>query len=219
MKNFKSFYALVIVIGIFLIFSTVNYYSNRKNSAENLPSYKESKKTEFEEHLDSTTQIYSNFRYGFSMDFPDNWQLDKGVSEHTIIRGGLKDSAYSFSINVVQLSGDFPKDFSVWELYEMDKDKYAFDMNNALQAQLNSKTFNFSQEKVYVSDQKSIETKFNYITREVNLEIEMVGVMYSVFVPPFAFTIGMHLPLEYYQNNPIYFKYLINDFGFIQRNS
>jgi len=72
------------------------------------PSFKElinssSGDAGFEEFYNSSTRIYSNYRYGFAFKWPSGCTIDRGFSEHTIIRGVQEDSAISFSINVFEI--------------------------------------------------------------------------------------------------------------------
>jgi hypothetical protein len=218
MNKIKSFYIFVILFGVVFLFAVVNYYSgSNKQESDFMPSYKENtKNSTFVEHLDSLTKIYSNFKYGFSMDFPDNWDINKGVSEHTIVRGELKDSAVSFAINVIELKGDLPKEFTMWNLYDMNQNKFASDIRNSMQKQYNSDIYNLTQEKVFVSNRKSVVTCFSYTIKKVDIEMEMKGFIYSIFIPPYTFTVGMHVPKIYYDNHADRYKYLINNFNFIK---
>lgn len=45
--------------------------------------------------------LYSNFWLNFSIDLPDSWAVDRGVSENTVIRSFQRDSAMTFSVNVI----------------------------------------------------------------------------------------------------------------------
>ncbi len=47
--------------------------------------------------------LYSNFYYNLTFDLPDDWMVDRGVSEYTILRGIVLDSAMAISLNVSPL--------------------------------------------------------------------------------------------------------------------
>ena len=81
-------------------------------------SFKEEKGEGFTEYLDSTTNIYSNFKYHVAIDAPDNWKTDAGVSEHTIFRTYQPDSSLTFSINVIELKfGENEKKITICASY------------------------------------------------------------------------------------------------------
>lgn len=118
----------ILIVICFLSASCQGGNLKSKNSKEDfMPSYKEqlsnnSGKKNFTEFYDSTSNIYSNYQYGFSMKFPSNWAVDKGFSEHTIIRGLEKDSAITFSINVIEIKDGANDKFSIWKYFDSNRE-------------------------------------------------------------------------------------------------
>jgi hypothetical protein len=93
------------------------FESNCQTNQTFVPSFKDSNLNGNKiEHLDSVSMIYSNFKYGFSMDFPDNWKFDRGNGEHTVIRAGQKDSFMLVAVNVFELKAAPKSDFSLWKI-------------------------------------------------------------------------------------------------------
>ena len=56
-------------------------------------------KTEF---YDSSTKVFSNYKYGFSFKLHKNWDYDNGVGLLTVFRTFQKDSGIGLSINVME---------------------------------------------------------------------------------------------------------------------
>ena len=168
------------------------------------------------EHLDSTTLLYSNFKYGFSMDFPDNWEIDRGVAQHTIIRAGQRDSVLLAFVNVIELK-DVKEDISVWSIWDNKSLKFEESYKASMEKTVNEKLINFKYRKVHINNRESIETKFSYIVKEVDIEYEMQCLFYSVYKIPFTYTIGFKIPKFLYDENPIRYNYMINNFIFLSK--
>lgn len=162
--------------------------------------------------------IYSNFKYGFSMDFPDNWKFDRGNAEHTVIRAGQKDSFMLAAVNVIELK-DVPKsDFSLWKIWDNKELGMAEFMKNEFKKALNSDIIDYSWRKVYVNNREAIETKLNYILKELDYEFEMKYIAYSISNKnQFSYTVGIKTPKYFYEENPSRFDYLINNFVFLAK--
>ena len=132
---------IAITILSLLLSCTVNN-SNKVNSSYFEKSFKEEKGEGFIEHLDSTTNISSNFRYNIAFDAPDNWKIDAGVSEHTIFRTFQPDSSMTFSINVIEQKLNESEKIDIWELYQKYKEQFDNQFRTTLETQLNSKMEN-----------------------------------------------------------------------------
>lgn len=166
MKKNIDYKRLMIVSGVIIAIAFVSdFYLNWKsNKSLNLdlssfaPSYKEkSKEGEFKEHLDSVSNIYSNFHYGFSIDYPNNWELDRGSSEHTVIRGVQKDSLYTLAVIVVEIS-DIKQTTNIWDLWDKNiadfRQKHIYFANSTSTSEVNESNVR----KVYLSNQPALET-------------------------------------------------------------
>lgn len=198
---------------LFVIYSLVKEFVNNKPESSNFkPSFKESNLGgDKVEYLDSLTLIYSNYKYGFSMDFPDHWTTDRGVSEHTIVRGVQIDSAISFAINVIELSDMKDADITLWTLWDDKGSAMQESYHNMLSQSVNSNIYNYTTRKVHVDNREAIEAKFNYAEKEVDLEFEIQSIVYSVYIMPNMFTIGLNVPKLLYDLNPDYYNPMINN--------
>lgn len=217
--NARNCYLIVASTFALLIYSCSNKQStNSKTFQFDLkPSLKESNiKGDFIEHLDSVSLIYSNFKYGVSMDFPDNWTINKGVAEHTIIKGVQKDSAISFSINVIERGEDMLNDLNIWDIWDNKSLGLEQTYLKQFSKVYNSETYNYQTKKIYVSNKEAIQIKFNFLFKQLDTEYEMQSLMYSIYISPFTFTVGLHIPREFYDLNPVKYDQLITNLVFMK---
>jgi len=211
-RNSYLMFSGLIILLIIIIFKSFNT-KNKSAKPEFKPSFKESNsKGDFVDNLDSTTLIYSNYKYGFAMDFPDNWSIDKGVSEHTIIRGYRKDSAISLSINIIELNDVNLKELNIWDLWDNKSIGLEDNYHQMLSKIGSSKTYNYATRKVNISNREGIEISFNYTVKEVDVSYEMQSIFYSMYVSPYTYTFALHVPKIFYDIEPDRYKYMINDF-------
>jgi len=215
MKNPRQFFVFVAIMIIISIFFIVKEQSIKNKSSKDyfLPSSKElNEKGEFIEHLDSATLLYSNFKYNFSVDFPDNWLLDKGVSEHTIIRGSQKDSAISFAVNVITLNEPTFVEKNIWDLWDIKELSMEENNKEMLMKIFQTSLLKYSSRRIHISNKKAIETSFSYIVKDVDFEFEIQCFFYSIYQSPYTYTIGLQVPYDFYIETPDKYKYFINNF-------
>lgn len=205
------------LIGV-LIFVNLPQRPNKYKSKESdfAPSFKESNdKSNFVEYLDSIKLIYSNYKYGIAMDLPDNWTIDKGVAEHTLIRASQKDSGITFVINVIELK-DMTSDVTLWQIYDDKSFGFEAAYKDMLTKSVNSDIYNLLSRKVTIANREAIEWKFNFVFKNVDIEYEVQGIYYSIYVLPYSFTIAIGVPTMFYNNNPDRYNYLIHNLSFLK---
>ncbi len=213
MRNIKKeWFALVYML--LLVFE-----SNCQTNQIFAPSFKNSNLNGNQiEHLDSVSMIYSNFKYGFSMDFPDNWKFDRGNAEHTVIRAGQKDSFMLAVVNVIELKEVPKSDFSLWKIWDNREIGMAEYIKKGLIKTLNSEIVDFTWKKVYVNNREAIETKCTFILKQLDYEFEMIDIGYSISNKnQFTYMVGFKLPKYFYDENPSRFDYMINNFVFLAK--
>lgn len=199
-----------------LIFINLPQKSDKDKSTESdfATSFKESNdNSSFNEYLDSVKLIYSNYRYGIAMDLPDNWTIDKGVAEHTLIRASQKDSGITFVINVIELK-DMTSDVTLWQIYDDKSFGFEEAYKDMLAKSVNVDIYNLSSRKVNVTNREAIEWKFNFMLKNVDIEYEVQGIYYSIYVLPYSFTVAISVPTMFYKNNPDRYNYLIHNLSF-----
>lgn len=217
-RKIKNLYIAFISLIILILFLFIRSYQtiHKGDSVDSEKSFKESKlQGTYIENLDSASMIYSNYKYGFAMDFPDNWSFDRGVSEHTIIRAVQYDSTISYSINVIELK-DMKSDVDIWTVWDNDFKGLEVNYKNMITKMVNTDIFNFSMRKVNISNRKAIEIQFSYLLKAVDVEQDMKSLFYQIYKLPFVYTIGLHVPEAYYNLNPERYTYMINNFVFIK---
>lgn len=208
----------LIVIG-YLLKKTTNIETQEKNEEIKFaPSLKEGKK-DFVEYLDSTTLIYSNFKYNIAIDFPDHWSIDKGVSEHTIIRGSYADSGLSLAINVIELEGFEMDDKTIWDLYDQNEQIWENEKQKLLQEATNEELYSFNSRKVHLSNVEAIEYRFSRIFRQVDLEFEMQHVVYEFFYHNCTYSVGLQVPWFLFNENPQRYNSLFYGVSLLKRST
>lgn len=227
-RSFKLQVVFIIMIVIFGLVSLMNISESHltPQTAQQItssdfkfsPSFKESKdNAKFEEYLDSTTLIYSNYKYGFSIDYPDHWQLDAGLNEHTISRGYQKDSLILFLVNVIEITHDSkPSTMNAWKIWDDPNLNFKNKMNHILAKTANSEIFNCSYKKTYVSNHPAILAKYNYWYKELDLELEMQSLHYTIINDYKTYTVGVKVPKIFYKENPEKYDYLITNFAILE---
>lgn len=208
-----------ILIFIFLASCQGNVNTNKNEGGSFMPSYKEllktdSKNKDFIEFFDSTSNIYSNFKYGFSMKFPSNWTIDKGFAEHTIIRGLEEDSAITFPINVFEIKDSGNDDISIWKIFDSNRDLVEKQFKKEMEFALQSAIFDYANQKVYFDNHEAIQREFTYNVKHLDSYYQMKAKMYQVAKPPYVFTIGFHVPLFFFEENPIRYNSIFDGFYF-----
>lgn len=215
----------ILVLIVIITVSCSGQMGNKKNSNDFRPSYKEIITTNpdsvgFIDYYDSTSNLYSNFKYGFSIKFPRDWSIDKGVSEHTVIRGYQEDYAAAFSVNVIEVDVESTTSFSMWKYYDENKTIFESQFRSGIENLLKSEINDYRVKKVYIQNNEALQRDFAYNLKHLDTEIQMKGIMYQITKVPFTYTIGLHVPLIFYDEDPDRFDSLINGFmfGFIKPN-
>ncbi len=186
------------------------------------PSYKEnmsnSGSSKFEEFLDKKTNSYSNYKYGFAIRFPMNWTINKGVSEHTIIKGIEADSLITVSVNVIELNFKKNEEIkSAWDLFDSTRLQYEALLKSKGKTEANTIFENFDMKKIHLFNFEAIQTQMEYKIKQVDFEYINKNITYQLFKSPFIYTITLQVPKIIYEMKPIYFNSLINKFTLVLR--
>ena len=105
---------ILITLCLFCLLQNANSQQNKFRKSEKEQSVTEKKK--FNEFYDTINNMYSNYKYNIGFKIPKRWIVDKGFSEHTILRTYDPDSSNSFTINVIETEYDIEKIF--WKTYD-----------------------------------------------------------------------------------------------------
>lgn len=174
--------------------------------------------SKFEEFLDKKTNSYSNYKYGFAIRFPMNWTINKGVSEHTIIKGIEADSLITVSVNVIELNFKKNEEIkSAWDLFDSTRLQYEALLKSKGKTEANTIFENFDMKKIHLFNFEAIQTQMEYKIKQVDFEYINKNITYQLFKSPFIYTITLQVPKIIYEMKPIYFNSLINKFTLVLR--
>ena len=213
-SQIRNFYIFVGCIIILIGYSYFNQY--RTNKSFDSDDFKENKtyeKVKYSEKIDTLNMIYSNEKYGIAIDFPDNWKLDKGVSEQSLVRGISKDSGITFNITVVEVEGA-KLDANMWQIWDKKESGMKDIIKQSLPSMVNSKIENYTDRKVYVDNLEGIEVRFTYLLKYPDGQYDVQGIVYWVYKMPYTYTMGIQVPKMFYEKNPNWYNSLINNVAF-----
>jgi hypothetical protein len=181
------------------------------------PSFKEILSTDsipFLEYFDSTSNIYSNFYYGFSVNVPKGWTSDRGFSKNTIFRLANYDSGIVFSITINKFLTDQNIPTSLWDPFIQDSSGYIQNFKRGIQDQLGTEILDLKVKPVYYVNQKALKSNYNYLFRSDELEYTMYSEMFQFFYRGNIYTVGLNIPKEFVDKN---YSYLLlkNNFNLI----
>lgn len=166
-----------------------------------------------EERVDTVFNTYSNYEHGIGVNLPDNWDLDYGISKHTIIRGFEPDSGYTFTINVIKLDGDNAntdrnkeKPIDFWAEYKKNSKSIDEESIKMLEKSLNTEVVLVSAERSYIKQRSCLRRVMKYVSKEIDLEYENTMIMYSYATNQRMFTITLTMPTLFYEKNNQYFE-------------
>lgn len=220
---------IYIIIGSLLIgLLVIGKIKNKKDVDSDNPSsmlnssYKERKIETISisgEHTDSLKNVYSNYEYFISFDAPDDWAIDSGVSKHTIFRAFQKDSAITFSINVVSPNISYDEEeITIWDLYDKIGEQIEIQFKQGYERQLNSKLYNYKLERTYLKNNKSVKRSFTSNFNDLNVEYVNKSIVYQTIKNKLSYTFSLDVPNMYYVENPDYYESIFRDIYFLNKD-
>lgn len=211
----KRFTLLPFFLVLFLLNSCTSKQSKKEDKYElfkdSYKKYAQSAK-KLNEHYSEKTGLYVNQDIGFVMKFPFKWKFDWGNSEHTIARWLQEDSAFTISINVVELNLADDED-DVNTVVENDEEVEAL-LLEGLKNQLNSEIFLFRNEKIWFANHEAMRRSFIYEVKHYDAEYYMQGILIQIYRKSQIFTMGLMIPLDFYIEDPEKFENIFEGFYF-----
>jgi len=205
------------IYSFFLFYFIFQGFSQSKKDIEKAlfnPSYKELKtKGNMIEYFDSIGYVYSNFKYNVATKIPKKWKYDQGLTKHMIFRAYDADSAYTYSINVIETKYNVQKIFD--KEYNKSKDLFKNKFIEATQAQLNTQIYDVYDRLTYLKNRKSIRWEYKFMAKGDDYEIEMISIMFQVMIDNLTYTFGVSAPIIYYNKNPRFFNTIFNGIHFM----
>jgi len=166
-------------------------------------------KTEF---FNSKDNIFSNYKYGFSFQQPKGWKYDNGSGLITVYRTGLVDKGVTFSVNILEL--DSKKTPSIFDIIDyMGIDNYKSQYIKKLGVTPTS----FKVDKTYFKNTPSVKSEIRFVEQEYDFEIEWNNISMMFWKDNLQFTLGLNIPLVYYEENRQYYDNLFYGFNFLQK--
>lgn len=224
----KKSHIYIIVIAVLIGLLVIGKIKNKReagldNSSGMLnQSYKELKNetsTKLGEYIDSLKNVYSSYDYLISFDAPDDWSVDSGVSKHTIFRTFQKDSAITFSINVVSPNiGNDEEEITIWDLYNEIGEQIEIQFKQGYEKQLNSKLYNYKLERTFLKNNKSIKRSFTSNFNDLNVEYVNKSIVYQTIKNNLSYTFSLDVPNMYYIGNPDYYESIFRNIYFLNKN-
>lgn len=209
----------------FLLLAILVSCNSKKSDSKNInsdfeKSFKEQENKKFNEHLDSITNIYSNFKYNVAYDGPNKWKFDTGVGEHTIYRTFEPDSAITFSINVIEVKKNTKKknkDVTIWSMYLENKEQMDEPLTKLIEEQLNTKVEGFEAKKAYLKNNVALRRTLNYMIRNLDYEYSNTSVQYQVLIDNLTFTFSLDVPTMFYEQKPYHYEEMFNNVYFLKK--
>ncbi len=213
----------VLLIGLLVIGKIKNKRETDLNNSSSMlnPSYKELKNetsSKSGEYIDSLTNVYSNYDYFISFDAPDDWSVDSGVSKHTIFRTFQKDSAITFSINVVSPNVSDDDEITIWDLYDEIGEQIEIQFKQGYEKQFNSKLYNYKLERTFLKNNKSIKRSFTSKFNDLKVEYVNKSIVYQTIKNNLSYTFSLDVPNMYYTENPDYYDSMFRNIYFLNKD-
>ncbi len=168
----------------------------RKSEKEQLIT----EKKKFNEYYDTINNLYSNYKYNIGFKIPKKWVVDKGFSEHTILRTFDADSSNSFTINVIETEYNIEEIF--WKNYDKNNIDFEKKYKTMLETQLNTHIKNYKVEKSKIKNFQSLKRTFEFTRKDQEYEYEIVTIIQQVVRGHFTYTFSLSVPKMFYDVNP-----------------
>ncbi len=199
---------IIIILFLFLFQNISSQNSKFKKSLKEESLYN---KEEFDEFYDTINKIYSNYKYNIGFKIPKKWLVDKGFSQHTILRTYEADSSNSFTINVIETKYNV----EFWEMYDKNKIEFEDIYKKNLENQLNTKIKNYIVEKSFIKNLQSLKIEFEFIRKVQDFDYEIVIIIHKVVKNNLTYTFSLSVPKMFYANNPNYYEKIFNNLHFL----
>ena len=178
------------------------------------PSFKEQKKNVvFLEYYDTISDVYSNFKYNFSIRSPKNWERDQGVSEHTIFRSFQKDSGYSLSANVIEIKYNIED--SYWEDYKKNQIYLEKKFKEIIEKQINSSIIHDYTNITFLKNYKCLKRKYDYQLINGDKKVDMTTISYQIPKDNYIYNFTITVPNIFFQKKPVYFDNILSDVNWL----
>ena len=154
------------------------------------------------QYFDDSTRIYSNFKYGIAFQEKRSWEIDYGVGQYTIYRAIQPDSAYTFSINVIEVNIDSDDFLNIHDVVdEVGLDTYKTQFENMISKKANAQILNSYAKKIYFRNFPTLKIIISDNVREEDYEISFTNIMYQFIRNNYTITCTLAVPTFFYDEN------------------
>lgn len=202
-----------ILITLFIFYSIQNVNSQQKKFEKSAKEQNVGEKKKFNEFYDTINNIYSNYKYNIGFKIPKKWVVDKGFSDHTILRTYDADSSNSFTINVIET--EYNIEIFFWETYNKNNVEFEKKYKSMLEDQLKTNIKNYMVEKSFIKNFQSLKRKFEFTRKDQDYEYEIVTIIQQVVRSNFTYSFSLSVPKMFYDTNPIYYNNLFLNLNFL----
>lgn len=202
-----------ILIALFILFTLQNVYSQQNKYRKSAKKENASENKKSNDYYDKTNNIYSNYKYNISFKVPEKWVVDKGMSEHTILRTYDADSSNSFTINVIESEYNVEEPF--WKTYDRNSVEIEKKYKTMLETQLNTNIKNYTIEKSFIKNFQSLKRKLEFTRKDQDYEYEIVTIIQQVVKGNLTYTFSLNIPKMFYDKNPQHYNKLFLNLHFL----
>lgn len=209
---------LALLIVIFTISSCKNDSTSSEQEFKKSFRQLKSENSEIEklEYFDSSSHIYSNYKYHIGFDAPNNWKFDYGLSEHTIFRTYEPDSAITFAINVIEINTNRKGNIDIWELYKNNTKEMDEPYLSYIESEINTPIENFEASKTYIKNKTCLRRQFEYLKRELDFEYYNTTISYQTMLNNVTYTLTLNIPKVFYEENSEKFEDIFRQVYFLK---
>jgi hypothetical protein len=145
---------------------------------------------------------YSNHYFNVVTDFPDNWEVDRGMSEYSLFRAYQADSALSLAISTVPIESENegsnifhnPLD----RMNSMANGDYRSFLMNQLKKNTSSDIYDFQLSEEKIRSDNFLVHSYKYDETVDNMVIPFYSISYQTILWNVVYTIGYSGPLAFY---------------------
>ena len=150
---------------------------------------------------------YSNHYFNVVTDFPDNWEVDRGMSEYSLLRAYQADSALSLAISAVptesENEGSNTFNNPLDRMNSMANGDYESFLLDQLKKNTSSDIYDFQLSEEKIRSDNFLVNSYKYDETVDNMAIPFYSISYQTILWNVVYTIGYSGPLAFYDQSVI----------------
>ncbi len=154
---------------------------------------------------------YSNHHFSFSTVFPENFDIDRGNSPYSIIRGGFEDMGISLSLNIIPVNRfgyqDIDGIMATHKAFQKSplallNSQFEGNFKNAMKKKIDKSTgissYNFKVDEEKIRNTNYAVCSYNYTEQAGSYVVEFVMTTYQTILWGNTFTFNYSTPVDFY---------------------